>query len=323
MKILITGGLGFIASNFINKYYDKYSIVIIDKCDICSSYKNLTNPDKVKLYIGNINNQLLVEQILENENITHVMHFAAQSHVDNSFNNPIQYTYDNVLGTQNLLEACKRYNKLKLIIHVSTDEVYGEPLSNTRMNENTILCPTNPYSASKAAAEMIVNAYLKSYNLPIIISRGNNVYGPRQYPEKLIPRFINLLKHNKRCTIHGNGSALRSYVYIDDVSSAFETILEKGVIGEIYNIHSPYEYSVLEVSKELIKLIHKSDNYYNYIKFVEDRIYNDYRYHISGDKLLSLGWKPIVSFVDGLKKTIEWYQEHESSQHWNIIPNDL
>ena len=193
---------------------------------------------------------------------------------------------------------------------MSTDEVYGESLlddDETKKTESSILCPTNPYAASKAGAELIAQSYYKSFNLPIIISRGNNVYGPNQYPEKVIPLFIKQLKENNKITIQGDGSNVRGFLHVNDVCNAFELILEKGIIGEIYNIGSneDQEYSVLHLSKILIKLIKNTDNYEEYITYIEDRPFNDKRYYISNEKVKKLGWEINIDFMEGIKLLIE------------------
>jgi dTDP-glucose 4,6-dehydratase len=245
--------------------------------------------------------------VLEEHNITHVIHFAAQSHVQNSFEDSIKFTNDNVLGTHTLLECCRKYGKLKKFIHVSTDEVYGESmldLDEKHKTEHSILCPTNPYAATKAGAELLAQSYAHSYKMPIIITRGNNVYGPNQYPEKIIPLFIKLLQEDKKVSIQGDGSSVRAFLHAHDTASAFECILEKGKIGEIYNIgcDENMEYSVLEVAKLLIRMIKNTDNYDDWIEYVEDRPYNDKRYYISNQKLKDLGWNIQVQFMDGIYK---------------------
>jgi len=313
MNLLVTGGCGFIGSNFINyisKLYPNYFIVNIDALYYCADEKNVNettrNNFNYRFIKGNIKDFDFINYILDRYNINFIVHFAAQSHVQNSFDDSLIYTMDNVLGTHTLLESCRLYqkstNKLLKIIHVSTDEVYGESVNNDCKNEEqSILVPTNPYAATKAGAEMIAMSYIKSYNLPIIITRGNNVYGPNQYPEKLIPLFIKQLKNNERVTIQGDGTALRSFLHVDDVCTAFETILFKGVIGEIYNIGTHIEYSVLQIAKILIKLIKHTESFDDYIEFIPDRPFNDSRYFISNDKLLSLGWTININFEDGIK----------------------
>jgi UDP-glucose 4,6-dehydratase len=300
MNLLITGGCGFIGSNFINYYYhvnNACKIINIDTLYYCANINNvkeyIRESDRYKFIKGNICSYDLVKHILEEYQITHIIHFAAQSHVDNSFHTPLQYTQDNIVGTHTLLECSRKYNKLKLFIHVSTDEVYGESMiSNEELKktEEAILCPTNPYAATKAGAELIVMSYYHSYKMPIIITRGNNVYGPNQYPEKMIPKFIKLLNEDKKLTIHGDGLNWRSFIHTYDVSKAFNIILEKGKIGEIYNIGSNDEYTVIDVAKKIIKNIKKTNNYEEWIEYVEDRIFNDKRYYISNEKLVILGW---------------------------------
>ncbi len=315
MNILITGGCGFIGSNFINYYYNKYpkaKIICIDAMYYCANLDNIDKDiwksDRFKFIKGNICDFDFIKYIITDHCITHIVHFAAQSHVDNSFHQSFQYTQDNVVGTHTLLEAVREVNKDIFFLHFSTDEVYGETLHDEMKNENSILCPTNPYSASKAAAEMFVYSYIYSFKLKAIITRGNNVYGPNQYPEKVIPRFIELLKNNKKCTIAGNGSTIRNFIHVYDVCTAVDIIINKGIIGEVYNIGSDpsNEFSVMDVAKKLIKLMKNKDhndhdNIDEYIEYMEDRPFNDTRYFISNDKLVALGWEQTIKFDDGLK----------------------
>ncbi len=310
MNILITGGCGFIGSNFINYIYDEErtaKIVNLDAMYYCADEKNIRDDirssDRYKFIEGNTDNADLINNILLSNDISYVINFAAQSHVCNSFSNPLQYTKDNILGTHVLLDCCynylRKYNKLKLFIHISTDEVYGESLNdNDKKIEQSILCPTNPYAATKAGAELIVQSYFHSFKMPIIITRGNNVYGPNQYPEKLVPKFIQLLKNNKNITIHGDGSSVRAFLHSYDTATAIYTILKKGKIGEIYNIgcDENMEISVLEFGKMLIRKINKTNNHEKYIDFVEDRPFNDKRYYISNNKLKELGWNITKKF---------------------------
>jgi len=315
INLLITGGCGFIGSNFINYIYnkDKYNITNFDAMYYCANensvLENIRNSPNYKLIKGNLCDINFIKYVVEENKITHVIHFAAQSHVDNSFENSLQYTQDNILGTHTLLEVCRKYGKIERFIHVSTDEVYGESMLEDDENhktEHSILCPTNPYAATKAGAELIAQACYHSYQMPIIITRGNNVYGPNQYPEKLIPRFIELLKANKKVTIQGDGSCVRAFLHSEDTSRAFELILEKGELGEIYNIgcDEGMEYSVLEVAKLLIKMIKNTENFREWIEYVKDRPFNDKRYYISNQKLKKLGWEIAVDFIEGLKKLV-------------------
>ena len=322
-NLLITGGCGFIASNFINYFAIKYpniNIINIDAMYYCANESNISenirNSDRYIFIKGNIRSEDLVNHILNHYQIDHVIHFAAQSHVQTSFNDALLYTNDNILGTHILLECCRKYNKIKKFIHVSTDEVYGESINDInelQKTEQSILCPTNPYAASKAGAELMAQSYAHSFKMPIIITRGNNVYGPNQYPEKLIPKFIKLLKENKPVTIQGKGDSVRSFLHSFDTATAFETILMKGKIGEIYNIgcDEHMEYSVLEISKILIKLLKNTDDYDKWITYIEDRPFNDQRYYISNQKLKDLGWVIKKKFDSSIKELVKLDNNHE------------
>ena len=315
-NLLITGGWGFIGSNFINYIFDRtdYNIINFDAMYYCASETNIKekirNNNRYKLIKGNLCSYDLVNHIINDYKIDYIIHFAAQSHVQNSFEDSLQYTKDNIEGTHTLLEVCRRYKKIKKFIHVSTDEVYGESMINDdedKKTENSILCPTNPYAATKAGAELIAQSYYHSFKMPIIITRGNNVYGPNQYPEKLIPRFIEQLKNNEKVTIQGDGSNIRAFLHSYDVARAFEIVLEKGKIGEIYNIGSDenQEYTVLQVANMLIEKIKKTDVHNNWITYIEDRPFNDKRYYISNQKIKDLGWTIDINFEDGINDLLK------------------
>ncbi len=317
VNLLITGGCGFIGSNFINYYFPKNKInkmVNIDAMYYCANETNVESSIRYhRNYVfvkGNLCDFEFVKDVVEKYNITHVIHFAAQSHVQNSFTDSIKFTHDNILGTHTLLEVCRRYGKIVKFIHVSTDEVYGESMKQVdekQKTEHSILCPTNPYAATKAGAELIAQSYNHSYKMPIIITRGNNVYGKNQYPEKLIPLFIKQLREGKKVTIQGNGSAVRAFLHAYDTAKAFECILEKGVIGEIYNIGcdaNNMEFSVMEIAKLLIKLIKNTEDYDEWIEYVEDRPFNDQRYYISNKKLKDLGWNIEITLMNGLTELL-------------------
>ena len=300
--VLVTGGCGFIASNFINIFHKKFPdilIVNLDKLDYCS---NVNNVDKgaAKLVIGNIHNKELVSNLIDEYKFDTVFHFAAHSHVDNSFNDPLTFTMENAYGTHVLIEMFRRHRPAAEFIHFSTDEVYGESKTSVPFDETSTLCPTNPYSASKAAAEMIVNSYIESFKMNIKIIRCNNVYGPNQYPEKLVPKFLNLLKQNKKCTVHGLNSAnqKRAFIHVEDVVEAVVTVWKNGTTGEIYNISSDYELSVMDVTKMIIGIVKPGEPVENWIEYVDDRLFNDRRYHISSEKLRSLGWRPVKQIKD-------------------------
>ena len=325
-NILITGGAGFIASHAVIhlvKKYPNYKIVNVDKLDYCSSLKNveeIENCQNYKFYVANITDAHTMKKIFEMEHIDTVMHFAAQTHVDNSFGNSFQFTENNIMGTHVLLEVAKSCH-IKRFIHVSTDEVYGETLKENA-SEEALLNPTNPYSASKAGAEFLAKSFYLSFKLPVIITRGNNVFGPHQFPEKLIPKFITLLDRNMKCPIHGEGKEKRSFIYVSDVVRAFDLILHKGTVGEIYNIGTHREISNLEVTKQLTQLFHK--DFDQSVYYVENRCFNDKRYALDTSKLNSLGWKPEVNFEEGLQKTVDWYLAHR--ENWErtdeaIVPH--
>jgi UDP-glucose 4,6-dehydratase len=317
--ILVTGGLGFIGSNFVNYMSQKYSnckFIILDIYDYCSSTQNIDKNDNVEVVIGDISNNELIQYLFTKFDIDTIIHFAAQTHVDNSFFNSLNFTKTNVLGTHMLLESTRLYhektNKIQKFIHVSTDEVYGEVLDNNPRKESSILDPTNPYASSKAAAEFFVKSYYYSYNLPVIITRSNNVYGKNQYPEKVIPKFICQLINGKKLTIQGNGNCIRSFIHVDDVCKAFEMIISKGIIGETYNISCSNEIKIIDLAKLLIKLFNNDDDFSKYIEFIEDRKFNDKRYLISSEKLEELGWIcEKTDFSTNLKNLIEWYRSIE------------
>lgn len=317
INLLVTGGCGFIGSNFVNLYFSNVdSLINLDAMHYCANENNVNeeirkNPNYI-LVKGNLCDGDLMDYILVNHNITHVVHFAAQSHVQNSFDNSMNFTYDNIVGTHTLLDSCRRYGSIKKFIHVSTDEVYGETLDG-KCDEMSILAPTNPYAATKAGAELLAQSYHHTYKMPIVITRGNNVYGPNQYPEKLIPLFILRLMKNKPITIQGDGSCVRAFLHAYDTASAFATILEKGKVGEIYNIgcDENMEYSVMEVGKMLIEKIHKTVDHDKHITYIPDRLYNDKRYYISNQKLKDLGWSIKINFEDGVDELIKTFEDKE------------
>ncbi|CAL9099559.1 unnamed protein product [Musa textilis] len=312
-NILITGAAGFIASHVANRLvrnYPDYKMVVLDKLDYCSNLKNLhpslCSPN-FKFVKGDIASADLVHFLLLTESIDTIMHFAAQTHVDNSFGNSFEFTKNNIYGTHVLLEACKVTGQVRRFIHVSTDEVYGETDEDAVVgnHEASQLLPTNPYSATKAGAEMLVMAYGRSYGLPVITTRGNNVYGPNQFPEKLIPKFILLAMRGLQLPIHGDGSNVRSYLYCEDVAEAFEVVLHRGEVGHVYNIGTKKERRVIDVAKDICGLFNLDPD--SVIKFVDNRPFNDQRYFLDDQKLKNLGWSERTTWEEGLRKTMEWY----------------
>jgi len=301
MNILVTGGCGFIGSNFINYILENdesIRIFNIDCLNYCANEANVKtiaqdSPySRYKFIRGNITSKDFVLHILHEYAIDAIIHFAAQSHVDNSFDNSLQYTMDNIYGTHVLLQASKEYGKLKKFLHFSTDEVYGEvDLEHPGCHEKSLLNPTNPYAATKAAAEFLVRSYYHSFKLPIVIVRCNNVYGPNQYPEKVIPKFIKQLREGKKLTIHGKGETRRNFIWAEDVAIATHLIFNKGQINEIYNIGTTQEFSVMDVARILIDRMTADKILANHITFVEDRPFNDFRYSVDTSELKALGWK--------------------------------
>jgi dTDP-glucose 4,6-dehydratase/UDP-glucose 4,6-dehydratase len=322
--LLVTGGCGFIGSNFINIFFRKYPdirIVNVDKMYYAADIKNIDEDirmnERYTFVKCDITNLEFVSHILEQYNVDYIVHFAAQSHVQNSFEHSIQYTRDNILGTHVLLEAVRKYGKIQKMIHMSTDEVYGESslsLHETKKTEQSLLFPTNPYAATKAAAELIVSSYICSFKLPIVVVRCNNAYGPNQYPEKLIPLFITQLLKNKPVTIQGNGSNVRGFIHVSDVANAFIVLFEKGTVGEIYNIGCTEqdEFTVSEIAHKLIVLIKPNDAPKDWITYIEDRPFNDKRYYICYEKLKALGWSPTVQFNEGVSDLVRFFQNKTS-----------
>ena len=307
-NVMVTGGCGFIASNFLNRMKERYSsinFVNVDKLDYCSNVENV-NPGVATFVKGNVGNKELVEHLIKLYHFDAIFHFAAQSHVDNSFDNALSFTMDNTHATHVLVEACRRHIPDVEFIHFSTDEVYGESKTDVPFTEDEgVLRPTNPYSASKAAAEMIVRSYIESFGMNIKVIRCNNVYGPNQYPEKLIPKFKRLLKEGEKCTIHGSKSATvkRAFMHVDDVVDAVDIVWRRGVPGEVYNIASDDELTVMEVTQLIIETIKGTKNYDDWITYVEDRPFNDQRYYICAKKIKDLGWsqkktrKDLINFL--------------------------
>jgi dTDP-glucose 4,6-dehydratase/UDP-glucose 4,6-dehydratase len=287
-----------------------------DSLNYCANLKNVDVGyyPNYKFIFGKLQDKEALLKFMQSHQIDCVVHFAAQSHVDTSFNESLVFTDDNIFATHVLLECCRLCGpfQIKRFIHISTDEVYGDStIGNPECKtESSKLHPTNPYAATKAAAEMLCISYLYSFGIPIIITRSNNVYGPGQYKEKLIPKFITLLLENQKCTIHGNGEFLRSFIHTYDLCTAIEVLLFTGVIGETYNIGSSDEYTVNQIADTLIYHLKNTSQVEDWKVHVEDRVFNDTRYLISSDKLKALGWNQTVPFNEGLQNTIRWYMEN-------------
>ena len=305
-KVVITGAAGFIGSHVYDHFsalYPKARIIILDKMTYAADIRNVPS------ILSTPHHDLVVGDIIDldtclgaTSNADLVIHLAAESHVDNSFESSIIFSKTNSLGTHVLLEACRR-NKVKRIVHVSTDEVYGENV-NGAFSEDDELNPTNPYSAAKAGAEMLVKSYVKSFDLPVITVRANNIYGIRQFPEKIIPRFSLRALKGLPLQIHGDGSNRRHYLSATDFAAALEVVTSRGVEGAIYNVASDDELSNLEMASMINSIVRPNDNA---VEFMKDRPFNDSRYQVNDAKIRSLGWKPVRSVVDDLPRIVEWY----------------
>lgn len=318
MKILVTGGAGFIGSNFVYYELDNYpndEVICLDKLTYAGNLETLEvamkNP-KFKFVKGDIADRAFVDDLFASEKPDVVVNFAAESHVDRSIENPEIFLQTNVIGTSVLMDACRKYGNIRYH-QVSTDEVYGDlPLDRPDLffTETTPLHTSSPYSASKASADLLVQAYYRTYKLPVTISRCSNNYGPYHFPEKLIPLMIANALNDKKLPVYGKGENVRDWLYVEDHCSAIDLIIRKGKIGEVYNIGGHNERTNLEVVKTIIKELGKSEDL---IEFVTDRPGHDRRYAIDPTKIHDeLGWLPATKFDDGIKKTIDWYLTHKS-----------
>ena len=318
MKILVTGGAGFIGSNFVYYELDNYpndEVICLDKLTYAGNLETLEiamkNP-KFKFVKGDIADRVFVDELFASEQPDVVVNFAAESHVDRSIENPEIFLQTNVIGTSVLMDACCKYGNIRYH-QVSTDEVYGDlPLDRPDLffTETTPLHTSSPYSASKASADLLVQAYYRTYKLPVTISRCSNNYGPYHFPEKLIPLMIANALNDKKLPVYGKGENVRDWLYVEDHCSAIDLIIRKGKIGEVYNIGGHNERTNLEVVKTIIKELGKSEDL---IEFVTDRPGHDRRYAIDPTKIHNeLGWLPATKFDDGIKKTIDWYLTHKS-----------
>ncbi|MFN4212391.1 MAG: dTDP-glucose 4,6-dehydratase [Microgenomates group bacterium] len=318
MKLLVTGGAGFIGSNFILYWLKKYpddQIINLDKLTYAGNLENLKSVEKnpnYKFVKGDICDSQLVYTLIKNEKIDTIVHFAAETHVDRSIVNPAPFIKTNIEGTYTLLEAALK-NKIKRFHHISTDEVFGAlPLgTKEKFNEKTPYNPRSPYSASKAASDHLVRAYYFTYNLPVTISNCSNNFGPYQFPEKLIPLAITNIIDGKKVPVYGDGLYVRDWLYVEDHCEAIDLILHKGKIGETYFVGGLTEdISNLEVVKKILKIMGKDESY---IEFVADRPGHDRRYAIDWSKInKELGWQPKHNFDIALEKTIKWYIENEN-----------
>ena len=305
MKLLVTGGLGFIGSNFILDALKNtnYEILNIDAEFYGSNHYNLIeveNSEKYSFVKGDITDKKLIENLISECDC--VVNFAAESHVDRSILDPSPFLNSNILGAFTILDIIK--NQKKRLVHVSTDEVYGTILEGSA-TEKTRFNPSSPYSATKASAELLINSYVKTYGVDAVITRCTNNYGPRQFNEKLIPKTIGLCNENKKIPVYGDGTSVRDWIHVEDHCKAIMLVLEKGKSGESYNISSSNEVNNLTLVTKILEILNKSKEN---IQFVEDRPGEDTRYSLDSTKIYEeLGWKPKINFDEGLEKTIQWY----------------
>jgi len=317
MKFLITGGAGFIGSNYLHFAVNKYKedkFICLDALTYAGNYNNikdLENHDNYKFYKGDITNKNFINDLFEKEKFDIVINFAAESHVDNSIKNPEVFVKTNVYGTEILMDACLKYG-IKRYHQISTDEVYGDlPLDRPELlfTENNPITPSSPYSASKASADLLVMAYYRTFNLPVTISRCSNNYGPYQFPEKLIPKVISKALNNESVEVYGTGENVRDWIHVDDHNIGVDLIVRKGRVGEVYNLGGHSERTNLEVVKTILKTLGKDESL---IKFIEDRKGHDLRYAIDSTKIENeLGWTLTNNFEESIEKTIKWYMENE------------
>ena len=316
MKILVTGGAGFIGSNFCRYVIEKYptdEVVCLDALTYAGNLENLNNiigNEKFNFIKGNICDEELVDNLFNKERFDVVVNFAAESDVDRSIINSKEFLMSNIIGVQTLMDACVKYN-VKKFHQISTDEVYGElPLNDkgALFYEYSPLKATNPYSVSKASADLLVLSYHRIYKLPVTISRCSNNYGPYQFPEKLIPLTITKIFSGEKIPVHGKGCNIRDWIHVYDHCSAVDLIIRKGTVGEIYNIGANCEKQNIDVVKTILKEMDKEESMLSY---VEDRPGNDLRYALSNEKIKKeLNWKPLYTFEEGLRSTIDWYKNN-------------
>jgi dTDP-glucose 4,6-dehydratase len=311
-KIIVTGGLGFIGSNLINILKDKYFIINIDKVSYASNFKNIySNIKNYKFYKQDINNKIFIKNILKKYNPSIIFNLAAETHVDRSIDGPKKFIESNILGVFNILESIKNYKKKIKLIHISTDEVYGDIKKNHKSREEDRYNPSSPYSSSKAAGDLLIRSYIRTYKIPAIITNCCNNFGPNQYPEKLIPTIIYNILNDKPIPIYGKGKNVREWIYVKDHCNALIKIAEKGVVGESYNVGSGTVLNNIQIAKRIISIFKKMNNNQNIkskIRFVKDRPGHDLRYCLDSSKIKNkLKWKCESGFDQRLSETIAWY----------------
>lgn len=317
--LLVTGGCGFIGSHFIKHFLKSHPgvrVVNLDRLSYCGNRENtraLEGTADYEFVWGDICDPVIVNRLMKQADA--VMHFAAETHVDRSIDNPDDFLRTNILGTRNLLELALK-NKIKRFVHVSTDEVYGS-LAEGDADENFPLQPNSPYSASKASSDLFARAYWKTYGLPVLITRSSNNFGPNQFPEKVIPLFITNLIEGKKVPLYGDGKNRRDWIYVEDNCRALELVLEKGKDGEIYNVGIGRDISNLELTESLLKEMGAGQDRVNR---VPDRPGHDFRYSLDISKIKKLGFSPKWTFESGLRETVKWYRSN--AQWWQPLKKD-
>ena len=316
-NVLITGGAGFIGSNFARYYYNKYpdaKVTVLDKLTYAGNRDNISDLEsdpRFKFVQGDIVDQSFLDSLFEKSGFDAVVNFAAETHVDRSIIDPHVFIQTNVIGTHNLLLASRNFNVTRFH-QISTDEVYGDlgDTENTYFTEETPLDPTMPYAASKASADMIVLSYFNTYGMHATISRCSNNYGPYQYPEKLVPYFFRLASQDKPLPVYGDGLNIRDWLYVEDHCVAIDLILNEAKAGKVYNIGGHNEKTNLDITRIILEFLGKDPKL---IQFVEDRKAHDRRYAIDPTLITNeLGWKPAIKFEDGIKMTFDWYRNNQS-----------
>lgn len=303
---MITGGAGFIGSNFVHhlSQNEDYDLVVLDKLTYAGDMENLKEVrDKIKFVKGDLTDEEVVSRTMKDCDM--VVNFAAETHVDVSIEDPGIFLKSNVIGTYNLLEHVRKYD-VERYLQISTDEVYGSIMDGS-FTESSNLDPSSPYSASKASGDLLVNAYFKTYSLPLLVTRSSNNFGPRQFPEKLIPSFIIKALQDQPLPVYGDGKNIRDWIYVMDNCRGIESVLMRGKLGETYNIGGGNEKNNLEITHMLLEILGKPKSL---ITYVEDRLGHDRRYSLDSTKIKKLGWEPIWDFREALQETVRWYQEN-------------
>ncbi len=307
MKLLITGGAGFIGSNFVKhiiREYPAYEITVLDKLTYAGNKNNLKEDlKKIKFIKGDVCDKKIVEKLVKKSDV--IVHFAAETHVDRSIIDAGSFVLTDVFGTYQLMEACKKFG-IEKFVHISTDEIYGQIIRGS-FRETDKLEPRNPYSASKAGAELLARSFFITHNVPVVITRSSNNFGPYQHPEKMIPLFITNAMQNKKLPLYGDGKNIRDWLHVADNCKAIDLVMHEGKTGEIYNIGGDNERMNIDITRLILKFLGKPESL---IEFVRDRPGHDIRYSLDSTKIKKLGWRTEFKFEEALRQTVEWYKKN-------------